>query len=122
MARRIRRLTINFRDFTDTNPTDTSVTMTMTGPDQAIAANTEPIRQILPITITEEVASGSVTYELIPTNQMINGERYRVSWPGITGITFSMPDADTTLADILRTTPVTPERPFLAPDALADGT
>ena len=97
MAGRIRRLTINLRDFTDTNPTDTEVLMTMVGADEAIPTPSEPGRQILPVTLTEAVSSGTVMFDLIPTNQYKNLTRYQVSWPGITAITFAMPDADTTL-------------------------
>ena len=122
MARRIRRLTINLRDFTDSLPTDTEVVMTMVGADEAIPTPSEPGRQILPVTLTEAVTAGTVMFDLIPTNQYKNLTRYQVSWPGITAITFAMPDADTTLYDILATAIVTPDRPFLSPGSLADGT
>ena len=122
MAPRTRTLTVNLHDFTDENIDEGSVTVSLTNAEEAIPTPTEPGRQILPAPKDESIAAGTVTFNLIPTNQFKNRSPYTITWTGAGTITFDMPDMDTTLYDLLANAPIVPPVPTTLGSNPPDGT
>ena len=115
------RLTIDLRDFRDTDLADVEITLSLTSGDRAVADAPEPSRFVSadPISVwTDE--DGVAAIDLIPTTDLVGRPQYRAVIPGVGTIPFTMPTTAASLYDLVGSSPL-PARQLPDPNSVADG-
>ena len=118
-----RQLTINLRDFRDTDLADQEIVISLAQGDRAVPDAPEPGRLVAssPISVWTN-HDGLATIDLIPTTDLVGRHSYSAAVPGVGTIVFQMPDAASSLYDILTSgSPSLPARQLPDPNAVPDG-